>query len=493
VAERTGDHEQAQFLYLQASAEIETQRVSFLHNDLRLTLFNGKQEVYAALVTRSLGEDDDESAAFTWCERAKARQLIDMVEHHLPIIRPHTDHSLLTRINHLRHELNSRYFQLGTGTDELPLLGSSDAINAKQIELNSCLQQMADIDPQYVALQTDSVVDLSELQSNLSSDTTLIEYFVAGDEVLAFVITARAYHVHRYLCPMSRVDYLTERYYGAFRNHAQKQRGSSSRDATLQASADQFLHQLYVTLVAPLEDDIEGVKLLLVPHGLMHYLPFHAFYDGNSYLTDRFDIAYAPSSSVLHQCNVQKSAPSLLRVPGVLEPQSAFAFNSARSEEGIRVRIAATGEEPKEEFLQSISAADRIHISSDCLLRYDSPLFSGFKLRGGWITALDLFSISCHSDLVTLSGSMSAINRDGRGEDIVAIQRGWLYAGAQTILMRLWNTDDRMTEAILSAFHVRWDGRETTKCSALRRAMRDVREEHPNPYRWAPFIICGRG
>ena len=160
---------------------------------------------------------------------------------------------------------------------------------------------------------------------------------------------------------------------------------------------------------------------------------------------------------------------------------------------GARVRISTDGEQTRESFLSSIPEADLIDISAECLLRHDSPLFSGLRMNGGWATALDLFSVSCHTELVTLSGKISEINRDGRGEEIVALQRAWLYAGAKTVLMRLWNTKDCDTEALLNAFYIRWDGSPAGKASALRRAMRDVRSIHPNPYHWAAFIICGQG
>ena len=133
-------------------------------------------------------------------------------------VRAHTDHTLLTRINHLRHELNSRYFQLRSETSALPVLVSADAIDSRESELNRCLREMADIDPEYVALQTASVVDARELQAALSPRMTLVEYFVAADEVLAFVVTDMTCKVYRHLCPISRVDYLTERFYGAWIN-----------------------------------------------------------------------------------------------------------------------------------------------------------------------------------------------------------------------------------------------------------------------------------
>jgi hypothetical protein len=372
-ADRIGDHEQSRLLYLQASAEIETQRASFLHNDLRLTFFSGKQEVYRALVILSLADCEDESEAFTWCERAKARQLIDMLEHHLPIVRAHTDHTLLTRINHLRHELNSRYFQLRSETSALPVLVSADAIDSRESELNRCLREMADIDPEYVALQTASVVDARELQAALSPRMTLVEYFVAADEVLAFVVTDMTCKVYRHLCPISRVDYLTERFYGAWINRTGHGQDMSKNDAALSATANEFLHDFYTVLIAPLENDLQGDKLMVVPHGLMHYLPFHAFYDGRSYLTDRFDIVYAPSGSVLHHCIAGETKSSLLSIPGVMEPEPVLAPELAFEARGARVRISTDGEQTRESFLSSIPEADLIDISAECLLRPRQP------------------------------------------------------------------------------------------------------------------------
>jgi CHAT domain-containing protein len=104
-----------------------------------------------------------------------------------------------------------------------------------------------------------------------------------------------------------------------------------------------------------------------------------------------------------------------------------------------------------------------------------------------------MFSASCSAGLVALSGPTSEINRDGTGEDILALQRGWLYSGAKSVLMRLWNTDDGLSSALMTAFYDRCDGSgATTKARALRLAMRDIRAAYANPYHWAPFILSGQ-
>src|SRR3989441_10220111 len=48
-----------------------------------------------------------------------------------------------------------------------------------------------------------------------------------------------------------------------------------------------------------------------------------------------------------------------------------------------------------------------LHIATHAVFRQDNPMFSGFKIAGGWVTAIDLFSMTCETNLVTLSGCQS--------------------------------------------------------------------------------------
>jgi CHAT domain-containing protein len=94
---------------------------------------------------------------------------------------------------------------------------------------------------------------------------------------------------------------------------------------------------------------------------------------------------------------------------------------------------------------------------------------------------------------VTLSGKISEINRDGRGEELVALQRAWLYAGAKTVLMRLWNTKDCDTEALLNAFYIRWMAVQPVRLLHCDERCETCGRFIQTPYYWAAFIICGQG
>src|SRR5207244_8035469 len=72
-------------------------------------------------------------------------------------------------------------------------------------------------------------------------------------------------------------------------------------------STQAHLKNLYQELIAPVRNLFNAKHLVFVPHGLLHYLPFHALHDGESYLVDQFSVSYAPSASIYALCQ-QKQA-----------------------------------------------------------------------------------------------------------------------------------------------------------------------------------------
>jgi CHAT domain-containing protein len=132
-----------------------------------------------------------------------------------------------------------------------------------------------------------------------------------------------------------------------------------------------------------------------------------------------------------------------------------------------------------------------IHIATHATFRQDNPMFSSFKLGDGYITAMDLFSMECPTNLVTLSGCKSGLSEVSGSDDLLGLMRGFLYAGARSLLISLWNVNDESTVDLMTAFYRAWQS-GMRKGEALRRAMQEVRQIYPNPFYWAPFFIAGK-
>src|SRR5207247_2009464 len=92
VCEYRNDLDEAEKLYTLAAQEIEVHRTNLHHDELRVSFFKGKQQVYEALLRLVLRHRDSDRYlidAYNWCEHAKSRGLVDLLSQHLPVLQPH--------------------------------------------------------------------------------------------------------------------------------------------------------------------------------------------------------------------------------------------------------------------------------------------------------------------------------------------------------------------------------------------------------------------
>jgi hypothetical protein len=447
-------------------------------------------------VRLSLDEPEPElalSSAYAWCERARSRGLVELLSHCAASGRVQIEPSTLSKINQLREELNSHYAR--SQRESRPIRSSSNAetIAAKELELARTLRDVSALDAEYASLQQVSIATLDAIKGMLPEQTTLVEYFTCGEEIMAFIISRRDARIVRRLCPASRVLGHQERLAFQLEKFLLGKDYVAAHTMQILESTKKYLRELYESLIAPFIRQLTTPHLVIVPHGSLHFLPFHALHDGTRYLIDDFEISYAPSASVLKYClekpAVAESSPLLIgvadeNVPLVREEVSILKmlFPDAR----ILSDEAAT----RKSFIESSKLSSFLHIATHAVFRQDNPMFSSFKLADGWFTAFDLFSISCQTNLVTLSGCQSGMSEVSGPDDLLGLMRGFLYAGARSLLLSLWNVNDESTAALMTHFYREWQA-GVTKAAALRSAMMAVRERYPNPFYWAPFFLVG--
>lgn len=496
IAERERDWEGARSHYESAAQELERHQARLHHDELRVTFFKGRQKAYDALVRLSLDKDDSAtqlSTAYAWCERARSRGLIELLSHYAPSSLSHADQSLLAKINRLREELNIQYARARPESRPLSTSSNFETIGLKEQELARTLREVSKEDSEYASLQQVSIATLESLQVALPPRTTVIEYFTTGEEVLAFVVSSSGARVMRRLCPATRVLSQQERLGFQLEKFILGKDYAASHAMQILEGTRRHLRELHKYLIAPLIKEVETPHLAIVPHGSLHFLPFHAFFDGEKYLIDDYEVTYAPSASVLKYCLekpvVDGATPLLVgvadeNVPLVKEEMSRLKllFPEARSLEDD----SAT----REAFVKSSTISDFIHIATHAVFRQDNPMFSSFKLADGWFTAFDLFSIECQTNLVTLSGCQSGMSEVTGADDLLGLMRGFLYAGARSLLLSLWNVNDESTAELMAHFYREWR-KGVAKSTAFRSAMREIRNRYPNPFYWAPFLLAG--
>ena len=118
-------------------------------------------------------------------------------------------------------------------------------------------------------------------------------------------------------------------------------------------------------------------------------------------------------------------------------------------------------------------------------------MFSGIRLGDGYLYLYDLYLMQIPARLVTLSGCATGMNVVAAGDELLGLQRGLFCAGAATLVLSLWDVHDETTSELMSAFYSHLI-RSGDAAASLQSAMRQVRDNHPHPYYWAPFLLTGQ-
>jgi CHAT domain-containing protein len=114
------------------------------------------------------------------------------------------------------------------------------------------------------------------------------------------------------------------------------------------------------------------------------------------------------------------------------------------------------------------------------------------KRQDGYLRLGDIYKLKLSADLVVLSSCDSALGRDLESEGIIGLPRGFLYAGAKSVIASLWKVNDDATATLMSRLYARIKKGESPS-SALRGAQLEMlQDEHwANPYYWAAFVLQG--
>ena len=155
-----------------------------------------------------------------------------------------------------------------------------------------------------------------------------------------------------------------------------------------------------------------------------------------------------------------------------------------------------TGKATKAEFLKRAEEYEILHIASHAELNTQSPLFSRILLMpdqngAQGIEVREIYELNLsHTSLVVLSACETQLGAQSRGDDIVGLNRAFIYAGASTVIASLWTVDDRATGLLMRSFYTHLKG-GMGKAEALRLAQSETRRQFPNPYYWAAFVLTG--
>jgi CHAT domain-containing protein len=455
-----------------------------------------------------LWQKNDFSEAFTYVERARSRAFLDQLANGRIDFRRAAEPELLeeektlkTRIIDLRKELTILHQPPQNLWKKDAIEEVEKKLNALEKDYDNLLTQLKKQSPETASLISVDVEPLDKVQKLLDAETTLVEYFVRDEQTLVFIINRDRFNaVPLNVTRKELNDELT-----LFRDFSD--------------TIDPYpieLKNLFAWLIEPLKVKgyLNTCKLAIVPHNILHYIPFAALTNGEHYLIDDYALVTLPCASVLrflpNKCtSVAKTLLALGAPANTLK--SLPPLNCAQKEVEAIARLfdtnAFVGKDATESLVWFQSKnAGIVHIAAHGEYNSNNPLLSTIHLarddraevdqKDGRLEVYDVYRLDLTAaNLVVLSACQTHIGNTQKvspSDEVIGLNRAFIYAGTPTVIASLWNVDDAATGLLMERFYTHLK-EGMGKADALQQAQIEVQKDYPHPCFWAAFVLTGDG
>ncbi len=482
--------------------------------------------------------------AFEASELSRARSLVDSLSGYQRELRQATDPDLLITEANLQKELQRLLDQ------KAELISTSAPGNAKvavEKELEKIrsryetLQAQIKTSARFTEFFRTPPLTLEQIKDQVvDGDTALIEYSLGERRSYLWLVTDAGLKSYE-LPPKRAIEDSARRLLDLV---------SMPGDDTVDAAVT----ELSRLILGPIAGELTGRRLIIVPDGILQYVPFQSLtvsFESYQPLVTHYEIVNAPSAStmamVTRAARNRQSGPNLIaafgdpvlpkRSPetevGLREGNDDNAIASSRSTEpvlnegfkpnkltplffsrfelnelrklGRRDRsVIYSDYSATRENLQRLDLTQYriLHFATHGFLDSKQPELSGLVLSmvdsnnqplTGFVGLADIYQLRAPVDLVVLSACQTALGTEVRGEGLIGLTRGFMYAGASSVVASLWKVDDDATAELMKHFYANMFEKGMTPAAALRAAQNTIREQPHwrSPYYWAAFTLQG--
>jgi len=459
----------------------------------------------------------DPAQAFQTFELARARAFlsilaeskIDLRQGLAPSERKRED-DLFARIAAIQKDL------WHTGLTDAARRQKNAELESAENDLESLRLEIRRSNPRLAAIQYPKPLGLGQVQKEvLKPGVTLIEYSLGPERSFVWAVS-RDRVLSAVLPPGEEIEKLVNAFRKSLSAPVSGLTSIAAENETLRLSA-----QLYRRLLQPVEAILAGSQsLIVVPDGVLYYLPFEALTHSGStgFLLERFPVSYAPSATSLaavdaappadgklllafgdpayaRQAPAGERGPDLAPLPYTREEVNGIASLFPPEQRTVYLGAAVREEAVKGE---SLDRYRYIHFATHGILDEQHPARSGLALSAaagkedGILQVNEIADLRLHADLVTLSACNTGLGELVSGEGMLGLVRAFLYAGASSVAVSLWNVNDAATAALMKDFY-RGLSRGLQSDRALRRAKIELLHQDNavwrHPHYWAAFEL----
>ena len=498
---------------------------------------------------KSSGSKDFAIEAFRTSESAKARSLTELLRATQANLFPGLDPQLVQQEKKLRESLqiteNARVRLLSGDYEAAELTILNTQHERLRSEHDQLIKQIQALNPSYERNIAPTAWELRIIQEQVITDdhTVLLAYSLGSEKSYLWAITRSGIDSYE-LPPEEQIVQAANRVYGSLKINPLSQ---PTNDLT---TAAQALSQM---ILSPAAEQLARNRLIVVPDGVLHYIPFQVLPSPASAepLIATKEIINAPSASILGELQqeaTKRQMPSnslaafgdpvfarhtgetkdaklsgqqvmaAARLRSALRNTNTRTFDFSKVDRlfyakheldrlrevaGETALVVSDYAATREKFLSTdLTQYAILHVATHGLFDPERPEVSGLLLTNvnreekqlnGFIGLQDIYELRAPVLLVVLSACQTALGKDVRGEGLLGVTRGFMYAGASGVVASLWQVDDEATAELMKLFYSNMLQNGMTPGEALRAAQNSIRQQ-PHwsaPYYWAGFTLQG--
>ncbi len=529
---------------------IEDLRRNVSSQELRQTYFSTVQDYYEFYIDllmqlhKQETEKGFDALALHASERAKARSLIELLAEANIDIRQGVDPQLLDQEKRLQAQLNTleklRVEQLSRKAPESQIKSLDQQRQTLNQQYETLLDQIRAKSPRYAALTQPQPLTVTEIQQQLlDENTVLLEYSLGKERSYIWVVTKNSLRSYE-LPPKAKIETAIREFRTALSTKIRLEK------------INQTAQEISNLILAPFATELGNQRLVIVADGALQYIPFAALPHPQTQqpLIVNHEIINLPSAStlaVIRKENQSRSPASKTlailadpifnsedeRVTSQIPNSSVVAALPLESQqisraakdagidwdrlpgtrqeaEGIEAlvpeteRIASFDFQANREWVMSSNLGNYkiIHFATHGFANSKNPELSGIVLslinqqgqpENGFLRLRDIYNLNLPVELVVLSACQTGLGQVMRGEGIIGLTRGFMYAGSSRVVTSLWNVDDQGTALLMSIFYQKMLKENLSPAAALRAAQMTLlqQEKWRSPYYWAAFSLQG--
>lgn len=475
--------------------------------------------------------------AFQNAERLKSSSLFDKISNVLALENSLVPDSLLnlefklnSSITILSEKLNIEKSNINP--DSLLIKKYNDelfTVNRKREELLRYIE--TEYKDYYEFKYSDSMLSIKDIQQKLENDQVIVEYFLNETDTLS--------EIYSFIIGTDKVNFYKQNVNSEFNNSIEylfKFLSNTEYMFTKNNESKQFCissNQLYQKLILPINDQVKNKKITIIPDGKLNYIPFEALlenlpdttkaieFNQLSYLIRNYSINYANSVNLLFKPTalvkgrnkikvlafapiysegetmkiLQKTYP-LIPLPGVEKEVTKI---SKIVDADYFVGVEAT----EDNFRKNAEKFDILHLAMHAFINDSLPAYSSFAFtrsnsddptKNGVLNTADIYNLKLNAKLTVLSACNTGIGQLNKGEGVMSLARGFLYAGCPSIIMSLWEVEDESGTQIITAFYKNLK-KGKSKDESLRLAkleyLNSVGSRRAHPHYWLGFVSIG--